>query len=345
MSPTATSEVLSALVVGCGDIAGGYDEARQGPEVLSHAGAYTRHPGFALAACVEPDEARRRAFMERWHVAAGFPDLAACRGSGMAFDVASVCTPVSAHEETLRGLLEMSVRAVFCEKPLTGNVAASRALVEAFEAAARPLAVNYVRRWDTSMAELRRSIAAGEWGAVQSVTGHYAKGIMNCGSHMIDLLGFLIGPLTAEAVFRRRADAPPEDPTLDALLATKDGAPVYLVGADSRLFFTFEIDLMMESGRIVLEDLGTVLRRRRVVPNPLYPMVRGLDRGEWVETGFGQAMLRAVDSLHARLGGGGDLPSDGRSALAAEEVCAMLMDMAAASIGQPPANGGRSEGS
>lgn len=337
MCPTATSDVLSVLIVGCGDMAGGYDEAREGAEILTHAGAYARHPGFAIAACVDPDEARRREFMERWRIAAGFSDLAACRAGGTAFDVASVCTPVAAHEETLEGLLDMPVRAVFCEKPLTGDVAASRRMVEAFEAAGRPLAVNYFRRWDTSMSALRRSIAEGAWGAVQSVAGHYSKGILNCGSHMIDLLQFLIGPLAAEAVFRRRHDFTPEDPTLDALLATADGAPVYLIGGDSRLFFTFEIDLMMERGRVVIEDLGMVLRRRQVVANPLYPGYECLDRGEWVETGFGQAMVRAVDNLHAHVNGKADLPSDGRSALAAEEVCATLMEMADAVAPPTPA--------
>ena len=55
MSPTATSDVLSVLIVGCGDMAGGYDEARECAEILTHAGAYAHHPGFAVAACVDPE--------------------------------------------------------------------------------------------------------------------------------------------------------------------------------------------------------------------------------------------------------------------------------------------------
>ena len=39
---------------------------------LSHAGAFLRHGGFHLAACVEPDADRRHAFMRRWGVAQGF---------------------------------------------------------------------------------------------------------------------------------------------------------------------------------------------------------------------------------------------------------------------------------
>lgn len=330
MSPTATSEgeALSVLIVGCGDIAGGFDEAGEGPEIMTHAGAYSHHPGFAVAACVEPDAERRRAFMERWDIAVGFDDLAACRAAGAPYDVASVCVPTPLHAEVLEELLEMPVRAVFCEKPLSGDVEASARLVEAYRAAGRPLAVNYFRRWDESMDRLRQDIAGGDWGAVQSVTGHYTKGVLNCGSHLIDLVTFLAGPLRAEAVFRRRHDFSPEDPTLDALLSTAEGAPVYLVGSDSRHFFTFEIDLVMERGRIVIEDLGRVLRHRRVATHPVFPSRRTLERGEWIGTGFGEAMVRAVDNLRAHLDSGAELLGDGAGALDVQRLCAELIEMA-----------------
>ena len=89
-------------------------------------------------------------------------------------------------------------------------------------------------------------------------------------------------------------------------------------------------------------DVLSVLRRRQVVANPLYPGYEGLDRGEWVATGYGQAMVQAVDNLHAHVNGRADLPSDGRSALAAEEVCATLMEMADALA--PPAPARLSQG-
>ncbi len=323
------SDVLSVLIVGCGEIAGGFDTAHEGPEVLTHAGAYGRHGKFALAACVEPDEKRRRTFMECWNIPHGFADLDACKASGMAFDVASLCAPTRFHEDALEGLLHMPVRAVFCEKPLTAGLASARRLVAAHEAAGRPLAVNFLRRGDLALNHLRRDIAGGKWGALQSAVGHYTKGILNCGSHMIDLVRFLAGPLTPEAVFRRRLDFTPDDPTLDALLATKDGAPVYLIGSHSRHFFTFELDLTLEEGRVVIEDLGRTLRHRHVVAHPVFPSRRGLDRGEWLDSGFAEAMVRMVDNLHAHLADATPLLSDGRNALAAQELCAALIDMTA----------------
>lgn len=336
MCPTGTSEALSVLMIGCGAIAGGYDEAGEGPEVLTHAGAYARHPRFVVTACIERDEVRRRAFMAHWGIEAGFPDLASWRRSGHAADVASVCVPTAAHGQVLTELLDVPLHAVFAEKPLTGDPAASRRIVAAYETAGRPLVVNYTRRWDESMGRLRQAITDGERGAVQSVTGHYVKGILNCGSHMIDLLNFLVGPVTPVAVLRRGEDFGADDPTLDAQLVTPRGAPVYMVGGDDRSFFTFEIDLMMDRGRIVIEDLGTVLRERRIAFVPLYPATRGLDRGTWEETGFGNAMVRAVDNIFEHLHDGAALLSDGRSALAAEETCAALIDMAGALEAPPP---------
>jgi predicted dehydrogenase len=322
------SDVLSVLIVGCGDIAGGFDTAHQGPEVLTHARAYGRQGNFTLTACVEPDEERRLAFMERWNVPHGFADLEACRASGMAFDVASLCAPTPFHEDALERLLQMPMRAVFCEKPLTADLAPARRLVAAYEAAGRPLAVNFLRRGDRALNDLRRDIADGKWGALQSAVGHYTKGILNCGSHMIDLVHFLAGPLTPEAVFRRRLDFTPDDPTLDALLSTAEGAPMYLVGSHSRHFFSFELDLTLEGGRVVIEDLGRTLRHRRVVTHPVFPSRRSLDRGDWTETGFAEAMVRIVDNLQAHLADATPLLSDGRNALAAQELCATLIDMA-----------------
>lgn len=322
------SDVLSALIVGCGNIAGGYDEARDGPEVLTHAGAYAANRRFAVTACVEPDAARRAAFMKRWNIPTGFADLAACGASGMAFDVASVCTPTAAHEAALEALLTLPVRAVFCEKPLTGDPARSRALAAAYAEAERPLAVNYMRRWMASMADLRAAIAEGKYGGVQSVVGHYAKGVVNCGSHMIDLLHFLIGPLTARAVLRRQEDYSADDPTLDARLDGPGGVPVYLIGNDSRAFFTFEIDIMMTEGRVIIEDLGGAIRLRPVIANPLFPSYRGLDRGTWSATDLGGTIAAAVDNLADHLAGTAALPSDGESAVAAEEVCRRLIELA-----------------
>lgn len=327
MSNANTPETLSALIIGCGAIAGAYDQAGGGEAIRTHAGAYRQDPRFRVTACVEPDAARRAAFMAYWDIAAGFADLDACKASGMAFDVASLCSPTDSHVADLKTLLAMPVRAVFAEKPLTGSAAASAEVVTAYAAAGIPLAVNYLRRWDAGVAGLKEEIAAGEWGGVQAVTGHYAKGLLNCGSHMVDLLHFLIGQLSAKSVVGVIEDYRDDDPTVSAVLETAGGAPVFMVGCDGHNFFPFEVDLVMEKGRVSLEDLGGNLRRRRVRPHRLYPTQQTLDDGAWTETHLSTALAAAVAGVYETLTNGAPLASDGVSAMAAEAVCGELLAM------------------
>jgi predicted dehydrogenase len=296
--------------------------------VFTHARAYRAHGGFRLAACVEPNAKRRKAFMTRWNVAQGFANLGECLESGLAFDVASVCAPTPAHAAVLEALLAFPVRAVFAEKPLTGNPSDSRRIIAAYAKAGRPLAVNYFRRFDPAMRALKREIAAGAWGQVRGAVGYYGKGIFNCGSHLVDLLGYLWGPLEARAVLGRLDDHVPGDPSLDATLAGPGGRLVHLVATDSRAFFDFELQITADKGRITIEEQGQRLRVRRVRPSPLFAGYRVLDSGKFRSTGFGTALVEGVGNLHRRLGGGEALLSDGRSALAAEDVCAALLAMA-----------------
>lgn len=336
------SEPLPVLMVGCGAIAGGYDADAADSFVRTHSGAYLRDGRFRIAACIEPDATKRRAFMARWGVAKGYASLDECAADGAAFAVASVCAPTAAHEAILDRLLTMPVKVVFAEKPLTADIASARRIVATYGAAKRLLAVNHLRRWDPAMARLRDELASGQWGLLQSAVGHYAKGALNCGSHLIDLFRFLVGPLTPEAVFGSRDDFTPDDPTVDAILRTAQGAPVYLIGTDARAFFDFELELTADEGRIAIEEQGMAVRRRPAGPSRVFAGYTALDRGEWQETGLGGALSVAVANLHGAVTAGEALASDGASALAAQETCATLIAMAKrAAGGSPPGKGKR----
>ena len=319
---------LSVLIIGCGDIAGGYDVAGDDQAIRSHAGAYRRDDRFRVTACIDPDQDRLGEFMTRWGVPAGFPHLTACKAAGYSFDVASVCVPTAYHGAVLLELLDMPLRAVLAEKPLTGDLVQSQQIVNAYAAAGRPLAVNFLRRFDPVLARLRIEIEAGKWGRLQSASAHYSKGILNCGSHAIDLLQYFFGSLRPVSVSDVIDDYQPSDPTLSARLETWDGAPVQLVGCDSRMFFLFEIDLVMERGRISLEDLGNRVRHRSIRQHPLFLQLSTLDDGLWTETQLPIALANVVGELYEHVINDKPLVSDGVSAVATEEVCATLLAMA-----------------
>ena len=326
---TAAESILTVAVIGCGRIAGGLVPASgTDAQAPTHADAYHRHPSFRMTACVEPDQSRRHAFMRRWQVARGFADLDACIAAKVGCQVASVCAPTAAHAAVLWRLLETPVRAVLCEKPLTDDTGESARLVDAYRAAEKPLAVAYLRRWNPAMTALKQELENGSWRALRTLTGFYTKGALNNGSHLVDLIHYLFGPLSLTAVTGRRIDGEAHDPTVDAVLALDGGVPVHLIGADARDYALFELHIVAERGAVDIERSGRVVRRRRRVDDPLHGGYRLLDQGEWTEYGHGDPLFRALDNILGALEHGAALASDGTSALQAQRLCLEMIDQA-----------------
>lgn len=323
ISSRKPSEPLSVLIVGCGRIAGGYDHPA-GPDIKTHAKAYLRHGGFRLLACVDPDPDTARDFAARWGIERSHGSLEEAKGR---YDIVSLCSPPDAHAGQLATLLDWDIGLVFCEKPLTDDIAQSRRLVTAYRDRNVPLVVTYQRRWEPCVHALREEITAGQWGRLLSAQGLYTKGVFANGSHLIDLLHFLIGPMTAERVFETRIDYSEADPSLGALLRGAQGAPIILSIGDTRHFTVFELDLLFEQGRVTFADSGWTISRRRIVDDPRYAGYRILEPLLPGSTAMGQAMSAAIASLHDRLVLGQEPPSTGATALAAQEICHALLQL------------------
>lgn len=321
------SEPLGALVVGCGRIAGGYNASRDDAFVLTHALAYLRHPRFVLRGCVDPDAAARAAFAERWGPMPTFATLDAALASGVAFDVASVCVPTAAHIGVLDALLGSPVRAVFAEKPLGGDACAARHCVERYKSAGKPLAVAYLRRWDRTMVALRAEIEDGLWGAFRGATVLYGRGIVNNGSHAIDLLNFLLGEkLTLIAATGVREDGIAGDGTVDAVLSTSHGQRIHFVALDGRDYAAFEVQFAFAGGLVAIEEGGLFVARRRAGASATFAGVRALLAPQREATFYGDAFMAALDDLADCLVTGGVPASSGETALAATELaCAIQM--------------------
>lgn len=319
------------LVVGCGNIAGGFDMARPaGAPPLTHAGAYAAHPAFRLDACIDPDSDRRQAFATHWQVpkaAAGFDALQARPGD---FDVVSICSPTALHDAHLDAALGLRPRVVFCEKPLTTSLATSAGQVAACAAAGTALVVNYTRQWDPSVERLAVDLRQGRLGALRSVVGHYNKGILNNGGHLVDLLLRLVGPLELVATLGCTHDFWPDDPTVAALLRGPDGLPVYLNPADARDYAFFELELVCADGVVRMQSGGMRWQRRDAAASPQFKGYKALGDAQQTDGDYPQAMLRAVDEIHHHLQAGQPLRSSGEQALDVQRLCQTIQEAARA---------------
>jgi predicted dehydrogenase len=319
---TMTHSPLRVLIVGCGNIAGGFDSGRA-PGFLpyTHAGAYVRDERFVLAACVEPNDQRRYDFMQAWGVPVGFNSIEQALSTKGQFDVISICTPTDCHAHDLEVAIQLKPEIIFCEKPVTASVKETERVIAECNNLDIPLAVNYTRRWAPDIERLKTDMQAGRWGTLRTVSGYYSKGILNNGSHMIDLLHLLIGPMAIVKVGKPVQDFFLNDPTVPVWLEGPLGVPVHLACGHAADYAIFELQLVFSQGMLTMEEGGLFWRERRVVDSDNFKGYRVLNEGLRHAGEYPRAMLQALDNIYCSINDGESLVSTGESALAVQRLC------------------------
>ena len=319
----------SVLIVGCGNIAGGFDLGRAASDLpYTHTGAYSRDGRFNIAVCIEPDDNRRTEFMAAWGVPIGFRSIDEILDSSFQFEVISICSPTICHAHDLEIALRLKPKLIFCEKPITTSYADTERLVAECRKANILLAVNYTRRWDPEISKLQANIHAGRWGLLRSVTGLYNKGILNNGSHMLDLLHLIVGSMEIVKVGTPVYDFFPNDPSIPVWLEDPRGVPIHLACAHAEDYAVFELHLIFSQGVLTMEEGGMYWRERRAIASTTFKGYRKLDEGEHRTGKYPYAMLQAVDNIYRAIKQGEPLASTGESALSAQRLCEQVKQLA-----------------
>ena len=129
-------------------------------------------------------------------------------------DAVYVATPVHAHAEQTIQAAEHG-KHVLCEKPMAMNVEEAEQMVEACEANGVKLMVCYYQRFNRRHQKIKELLTAGEIGQVTAARVTFSGfapdnpeswrqkpelsgggNLMDCGSHCVDLLRYLVGEVT-----------------------------------------------------------------------------------------------------------------------------------------------------
>jgi predicted dehydrogenase len=307
---------FDAVVAGLGNVGLRYDLDTQGSErVASHARAYATHPGYRLVAGIDPDAAGR-ALLEQHYGVAAFPDVAALLAAGIRPEVWSIAGPTALHFRMFEDIIALRPAAILCEKPLAESVAEGERMVVAATKGGCALAVNYMRRFEPGVLALRQLIAEGALGEIYKGSAWYSKGLLNNGSHVIDLLGFLLGDAGSFQVLETGRKWEGRDPEPDVCLGF-GSARVVLQAAREECFSYIGFELVGTGGTVRYVDGGHRIELRRARAEPALPGYRILaPEIEVLPTDLKRYQWHVVDALHQHLCEGGPLHSSGASALA-----------------------------
>ena len=326
---TSAHPVRVALI-GCGLIGSQWDadradSAHAATHSLTHARAFSRHPGSCLVACCDTDLAMAERAARQWGGSA-YADPHTLFAE-QDIDLAVVASTSSARADVVMPALAAGVKTLVIEKPLATTLDESLALVAACEVAGARTLVNYSRHWDPSMLNLRRRWQAGEFGAVQRLLGSYGKGLSNNGSHLIDLARSLssarpmrarsLGSPLPESESRWSSGA---DRALDAQveLIDADGRVLCLDmrGTDQSAFTCFELRLIGREAMLDISQGGRRIEMTDIQPDPNYPGYRIPGSRQALPAHALQAMDRMADEAVALAAGRlGQSSCDARNAL------------------------------
>ena len=251
--------MIRAAIIGLGRIGSGFDAGIKSGPPRTHTGAILQTSDFDLTAASDSSPGNRAAFRSQWGLPAPVYATAKELFEHGPYDVVTVATPAESHADIIQAALALGPRVIFCEKPFCGSVEDARKTAESAKKKGIPILVNYHRRWDPKIRALRERLAG--LGAPRRVNVVYRKGLFNYGSHIVDLLEYLFGPIVgvaAEPLTPRQGAM--EDPSISARLRFQTGFDAAMIGIDDVQYDLFDVEMFFDGCKFSLEMGGYKIR-------------------------------------------------------------------------------------
>jgi len=321
---------LKTVLIGFGKIAAGYADdtimARHFP-YATHAQVLRDHPLFAWEAVVDPSEDALGRAAAEWQVncvKTNIDDYVADHTP----DVAIIATPPDTRLHFIEKL--PSLKAVLVEKPLGLSLHDAREFVEICRRRNILLQVNFLRRAD----ERLRALASGGMheivGNPQAVFGLYGNGLLNNGSHMVDLVRMLFGEIDSVRALGSILPFGPNDFHVPFALRMRSGLLVTMNTVSFAFYRENGLDIWGERGRLSIMQEGLGIYFYPLSGNRAVGGEKEIasDRLAEIESTIGNALYHMYSNLADAATEVKPLWSDGDSALKTSEALHAILDSA-----------------
>ena len=292
---------FKAAIIGCGNIAGGYDPPPPLQWSVTHAGGYLLCPDTELIAAADTDERALRDFGSKWSVKNLYSDYRELLEKEKV-DILSICLPTEYHYRAFKDALNYDIDAFFFEKPLSYKLEEAEELLEISRG--KVVAVNYFRRWNPSFRRLKQEFDEGRYGRIIRAQVFYTKGVIHNASHAIDLLRYLVGePCGGRCISEVPMDS--VDDAADFYLDFNGDTRAYFVNAQDCGYNIFEIDILTERGRVLIKQRGQQIERFEVIEETFYKKFDIIKELKVEETEWRNCTTRAITEIvNCQLHGG-----------------------------------------
>lgn len=318
---------LRALIIGGGNVAGGYDLRGAEREVWTHAKAYQLTPGVELVGVIDSQPRVARAFARTWNVPFSGTDLERAIRKTQP-DIVSICSPTNTHTPLIKALCQAGVSAILCEKPIAYDLPAAEKAVALCRKKGVLLAINYQRNWDRQSNQLREAIQAGEYGRVELIRVLYSKGLVHNGSHFVSLLDRWFGDLQVDRLLAIHL-CDRHDVRADFTATCPVTKRIIFQNIPERTYNLNELEVLFESGRLELKNGGLEVFWTDRHHDPLLPNdVTLAEKAKRLPVSLPRALLEVIRNVTNAVRGQEKLLSDPQAALRALRFCVAVRKLA-----------------
>ena len=239
---------FDVLIIGLGQIGMKYDINLDIKKyVYSHASALYQHQGFNIIGGVDENIELRQIFEKKYNKKFYNNTIDALQENQP--DIVVIATSTQTHKKILYDIIKYSQpKVILCEKPLSYTLQEAYEMHELCKKNKIELFVNYVRNSDPNVIEVHKKINSGEYaGPVKGVVW-YSKGLLNNGSHFINLMEYWLGPVIKNNCINKgrliKLDSEP-----DFSLIFKNGEVIFLSTKEEN-FSYYSIEMIFDNGRL-----------------------------------------------------------------------------------------------
>ncbi len=315
----------NVLIVGAGQIGALFDNPLS-ENILTHSHAFSKHKKFNLLGYVDTDINKSINAAKRWNCNYFHSMDEAFINNRV--DVVCVAVPDEYHYEVLKRLSKFSVKFIFAEKPLTKTLQETKNIIAIYKQKKVPILVNYTRRFVPEFIYLKEIIDSKVFGDFVTGVGYYGKGILHNGSHMVDLLRYLIGEIISVESLSYNFDFYSNDPSVNSILTFNNNSKFFMKDVDCSLYSIFELDLLFEKKRVRIVDLGCKIEIYEVCENEVFKGYKKLNKVKDIKTSLGEALYFAVDNISDFLEKKDELKCHVSDSYKTMEICLKLKEKA-----------------
>lgn len=312
-----------AVVIGCGKIGVEVKLYRKEIQPATHAGAYKNHPKVELAALVDINSERLKSASKY------FPGIPLFNSAKKMFektnpDIVSIATPPNSHSQLVQLAAKFKPRAIVCEKPISNSLREAKKMIKAYKENKSLLFINHQRRFDPLIRKWRDKIKNGLVGDILQVSCYYYNGLFNNGTHLIDLLRFLLGEISwVKGIENIKTSVSREDKNIDALIGFRNNARA-IIQSLPKNYGCFNFYFYGTKGRVAFKNLTYEIEYRKLVENKYYKGYYQFSEPIKKEGKIRSFMASTVNHVVACLEGRDRPVSGGEDGLAALKVLLAL---------------------